>query len=272
MALTVLLGLGALLVLGLLLFPRWRRWQRQRIAANPFPPAWRRILRRRVPLIARLPADQQLRLKSLIQVFLAEKPIMGCRGLNVTEEMRVVIAAQACLPLLGQPRGLYPNLRQVLLYPGAFVVERELQRDGLQQAQRQALDGESWVQGQVILSWDAVRRGAAVADDGQNVVIHEFAHQLDQVKGEANGAPPLPSAGAYERWSRVMQAEFDALRQRLSRGEDGLLSAYAASAPAEFFACASEVFFEQGAALASQHPLLYRELAGYYEVDTAAWR
>lgn len=272
LSLAVLLGLGLLLVAALLLAPRWRRRRRLRLAAQPFPSAWRRILRRRLPLLARLAADQQLRLKGLIQVFLAEKPIIGCAGLQVTDEMRVLIAAQACLPLLGHARGMYPRLRQVLLYPGAFFVNRPVNAPGgVLRDERRALAGESWGEGQVILSWADVLRGAAIADDGQNVVIHEFAHQLDQDKGQANGAPLLADAAAQQRWSRVMQAEFDALRERLAEGEPGLLGAYAASEPAEFFACASEVFFEQGAQLAALHPALYRELAGFYRLDSAAW-
>jgi hypothetical protein len=187
--------------------------------------------------------------------------------------MRVLIAAQACLPLLGHARGLYPNLRQVLLYPGAFVVDRPVnQPGGVLRDERRALAGESWSQGQVILSWQAVREGAAVADDGQNVVIHEFAHQLDQDKGVANGAPLRAQPADRERWARVMQAAYARLHERLARGEDGLLSAYAATDPAEFFACASEVFFEQGAALRAEQPALYAELAAYYRLDTAAWQ
>jgi Mlc titration factor MtfA (ptsG expression regulator) len=272
MALLILILLGLALVLLLAGAPLWRSWRRAQLRRQPLPSAWRRMLRRRVPLVARLPADLQLRLKGLMQVFLAEKPIIGCAGLTVTEEMRVVIAAQACLPLLGRTRDYYPKLSQVLLYPGAFVVDRPAPLPGgVQLEQRRALAGESWTQGQVILSWQDVLRGAADADDGQNVVVHEFAHQLDQVKGFANGAPPLPGREDYARWSAVMQAEYEALGARVSRGESGLLNAYGATDPAEFFAVASEHFFEQGALLRAAHPVLYRELAGYYGVDSAAW-
>jgi Mlc titration factor MtfA (ptsG expression regulator) len=174
----------------------WRAERRRRLWREaPFPAGWRRILRRRVPQLARLPVPLQLRLKGLAQAFLAEVPIIGCGGLMVTDEMRITIAAQAALLLLGReqdrrPASHFPNLRQVLLYPGHFVVEREAPLPGgVQQSQRRALEGESWQQGQVILSWDAVRDGAADPDDGHNVVLHEFAHQLDQETGSANGAP-----------------------------------------------------------------------------------
>ncbi|MFN4116287.1 MAG: zinc-dependent peptidase [Inhella sp.] len=272
MALNLLFLIGLVLVLALALQPLLQSLRRARLRRRPLPSAWRRILRRRVPLVARLPADQQLRLKGLMQVFLAEKPIIGCAGLVVSEEMRVVIAAQACLPLLGRTRGYYPKLAQVLLYPGAFMVERAAPLPGgVQQEQRRALAGESWSLGQVILSWQDVLDGAADARDGRNLVVHEFAHQLDQLTGQANGAPPLADRLAQRRWSRVMQTEFEHLRQTLAEGRRSLLDPYAASEPAEFFAVASEHYFEQGALLAQRHPQLYRELAGFYGVNTAAW-
>jgi len=272
MALFLIVLLGLALIAWWLSEPWLRSLRRARLRRRPFPQAWRRILRRRVPQVASLPPHLQLRLKGLIQVFLAEKPIIGCGGLTVTDEMRVTLAAQACLPLLGATRGYYPGLRQVLLYPGAFVVERPVNSPGgVVQDQRRALAGESWVQGQVLLSWQDVREGAAHPRDGRNVVMHEFAHQLDQVKGHANGAPPLASAQAHAVWSRVMQNEFDALRERVSGGEPGLLGDYAATEPAEFFAVLSELFFEQAGELCAQHPALYRELAAFYRVDPANW-
>jgi len=271
--LTLAAALG--LMLWLIAAPWQQRRRRAALRAQVFPPAWRRILRRRLPLLQRLPADLQLRLKQEMQVFLAEKPIIGCAGLEVTDEMRVTIAAQACLPLLGARRGYYPQLKQVLLYPGAFMVDRLHQAPGLaevQMEQRRALAGESWVQGQVLLSWQDVLAGAMDPDDGRNVVIHEFAHQLDQAKGYANGAPALPSKAAYRRWSTVMQNEFDALRQRLAWGEqDGLIDAYGATDPAEFFAVTSELFFERPGELASTHPELYGQLSSYYKLNPLSW-
>lgn len=268
----LLFALALLPAVWWLVEPWQRSLRRARWRREPLPASWRRLLRRRVPLVARLPPDLQLRLKGLMQVFLREKTFVGCAGLTVTEEMRVVVAAQACLPLLGATRGYYPALREVLLYPSAFVVERAVgEAGGVQSLQRRVLAGESWARGQVILAWDEVLAGAADARDGRNVVLHEFAHQLDQVKGRANGAPPLPDAAAYARWSAVMQAAFDALREQLARGEPTLLDPYAATEPAEFFAVASEAFFERGAELAERHPALYRELSGFYRVQTVMW-
>ena len=246
--------------------------RRERIRRQPFPPAWRDILRRRMPAFARLPADLQLQLKKHVQVLLAEKPFIGCAGLVVSEEMRVLILAQAALLLLNRRADYYGNLRQILVYPGAFVVERsDADGSGLTHETRRALLGESWQQGQVLLSWDDVLAGAADPDDGHNVVIHEFAHQLDQERGRANGAPWLGRRDRYARWAAVLGAEFNALQQRLARGETGVIDAYAANDPAEFFAVVTEHFFEQPTALAAAHPALYGELVQCYRTDPLSW-
>ena len=250
----------------------WRARRRARVQRQSFPPAWREILRQRMPAFARLPADIQLRVKKHAQVLLAEKPFIGCAGLQITDEMRVLVAAQAALLLLGGRGSYFANLRQVLIYPGAFVVDR-LTPDavGLAHETRRVLAGESWQQGQLLLSWDDVLAGAADPDDGRNVVIHEFAHQLDQDNGRANGAPWLGRREAYARWSAVLGAEYAALQGRLARGEPGLIEPYAATDPAEFFAVLSEIFFEQPAQLAERHPALHAELARYYGVDPQNW-
>lgn len=262
-----------------LVVPSWllgpvvvRELRRSRIHRQPFPPSWRTVLRRRMPLFRRLPADLQLQLKRHIQVLIAEKPFIGCGGLIVTEEMRVLIAAQAALLLLNRRAGYFRNLRQILVYPDTFIAQRSTtEAGGITREGHQALLGESWQQGQVILAWDAVLEGAADPDDGRNVVIHEFAHQLDQATGVANGAPFLGRRDRYARWAAVLSHEFEALRELVARGETGLIDAYGATNPAEFFAVVSEVFFEQPAALAAAHPALYREFVGYYSLDPLSW-
>jgi Mlc titration factor MtfA (ptsG expression regulator) len=252
--------------------PLFVEWRRKRLRARPFPVAWRRILARRVPYLRTLPADLRIQIGKHIQVFVAEKAFIGCRGLAVTEEMRVTIAAQACLLILNRRTDYFAKLRQILVYPGAFAVER-VQADGtgVIHERRQALSGESWSLGQVVLSWEDALEGAAVIDDGRNVVIHEFAHQLDQEAGRANGAPWLGRRERYARWSAVLGAEYQALVQRVREEQPSLISDYGATDPAEFFAVVSEVFFEQARQLAEEHPALYRELAGFYRVDPAGW-
>jgi MtfA peptidase len=296
MSLAILL-LAALLLVGAIAgLPRWRGWRRRAWASRPFPPAWRTILRRRVPLYRQLPADLQQQLRRRILVFLAEKPFLGCGGLALTDEMRVTIAAQACLLRLNRPAEMFPELKRILVYPGAFVVDRvHAAPGGVLREERRALAGESWQQGQVILSWQDVLDGARVFDDGHNVVLHEFAHQLDQESGSANGAPRLGSRAAHARWADVMSREFAQLQARIRAREAAhararaewswsgapdvpaageppdLISDYGATNEAEFFAVVTEVFFEQAAALAARHPALFALLLDYYAVDPREW-
>jgi hypothetical protein len=219
----------------------------------------------------------QVRLKKHAQVLLAEVPFIGCGGLVVDDEVRVLVAVQASLLLLGRGDGGFEGLSQVLVYPGAFVVERtHTQADGTLRDERQVLSGESWQQGQVVLSWGDVIAGAADPEDGRNVVIHEFAHRLDQATGTANGAPGFApgsgSAAQRRQWARVFSAEFEALQQRLTRGESGLIDPYAATNAAEFFAVTTELFFERPEALAAAHPALHEQLRGFHGLDPRQWR
>lgn len=274
-ALSLLLGglaFAALLAAGLWGPRAWVAWRRQRIARQPFPAAWRAILRRRMPLMQRLPVQLQLQLKRHVQVFLAEKPFIGCDGLTVTDEMRVLVAAQAALLILNRPTDHYAGLRQVLLYPAAYWAPHAgPDASGVQHEGRQARSGESWVQGQVILSWPDVLAGAADPGDGQNLVLHEFAHQLDQARGRATGAPFLGHRARYARWAAVLGGEYRALREALGRGEATLLSPYAATEPAEFFAVATEAFYGRPHELHGEQPELYGVLARWYGVHPATW-
>jgi Mlc titration factor MtfA (ptsG expression regulator) len=268
----VIAALFALPLAWLLVPGHWTRMRRNMILRRPFPDAWREILRHRVPYFRRLPADLQLQLKKHIQVFLAEKTFVGCAGVEITDEIRVTIAAQACLLVLRRDGDLYPALRRILVYPGAFAVERD-QTDaiGLVSRERRELAGESWGDGQVILSWRDTVHGARDTGDGYNVVIHEFAHQLDQEKGYANGAPALGSAGRHANWAEVFNGEYERLQRQALVDEDALFDHYGATDPAEFFAVASEVFFERAQDLAELHPRLYRQLRDFYRLDPAGW-
>lgn len=263
----------ALLVAGWIAFgPRLVARRRRRVASLPFPPAWARILDERVPAAGRLPPALRRRLEQEMLVFLAEKDFHGCDGLAVTEEMRVTIAAQACLLLLGRPGHHFPRLRQVLVYPAPFVVRRERRNAiGLVEEHDRVHSGESWSHGQVVLSWPDALEGARDPGDGRNVVIHEFAHQLDQEKGHANGAPDIAGFRLQPRWSQVMAQEYGVLQERLRNAEPVLLDPYAATDPAEFFAVCSEAFFELPHHLAAWHPALFGELARLYRLDPRAW-
>lgn len=270
----VLLLLISVLAIGWILGrPTLQRWRRQRIMAQPFPHIWRKIVKRRLPFFWALPADLQLKLKKHIQVFLHEKDFIGCGGLVITDEIRVTIAAQACLLLLNRPADYYPGLHSILVYPAAFIVpQRQPDGAGIVSDQAGVLLGESWGQGKVILSWQDSLKGAAHPTDGHNVVLHEFAHQLDQQTGFANGAPVLGSDGDLKHWSDVFQRAFYQLQQQLARGETTLVDPYAATNPAEFFAVVTEVFFEQPRQLQQQQPALYQQLSQFYRLNPLSWQ
>ena len=265
----LLAAVALLAVTAFLAQPWWIEQRRSRLRARPFPEAWRRILRRRAPVVARLPPELQLRLKGHIQAFVAEKPFIGCGGQVITDEVRVTIAAHACLLLLGHPRpDYYPRLRQILVYPDAFIVNRERPLGaGLMQEQRHTLSGESWTEGQVIVSWADVVAGAADPADGRNVALHEFAHQIDQDTGLADGRPWRPTSRMRRRWAAVMGEAFERLRNQPSTVIDG----YGATDQAEFFAVVSEVFFERPRDLQAEAPAVYEELARLYGVNPVQW-
>jgi len=235
---------------------------------EPIPSAWYDILERDIPLARGLSAPERERLLRLVQVFIAEKHFEGCAGLTVTDRMRVTIAAEACLLLLHLDGPTYPTLRTVLIYPHAFIA-KHVQR-GLTGITQEAIPllGESWRDGVVVISWDDVVRGARDATDGSNVVLHEFAHQLDQEDGASDGAPLLPST-ALRTWGRVLADEYEQLRQDAAAGRPSVLDTYGATNKAEFFAVATESFFERPVQLEREHPELYRQLQQFYGQDPA---
>ncbi len=273
MPILIVILLGSLIIAVVLGQAPWQRYQRRQITAKPFPASWRAILKQRMPYFRALPADLQLQLKKHIQVFIAEKKFIGCDGITVSDDMRVTIAAQACLLLLNRPDYYYPKLQQILIYPSAFIVHGAApDAAGVVSEQRRVLSGESWGQGKVVLSWQDTLKGAAEPHDGRNVVIHEFAHQLDQEKGQATGAPLLSRSSDYQQWSVVMQQAFDQLQQQTANGVKGLLDGYGATNPAEFFAVISEVFFEQPGQLLAQYPALYQQLSQFYRLNPLSWQ
>jgi hypothetical protein len=269
----IVLLLGGLIIAAVLGQGPWRRFRRKKIQARPFPQSWRVIIKKRLPYFRALPADLQLQLKKHVQVFIAEKKFIGCEGVAITDEMRVTIAAQACLLLLNRPDYYYPKLKQILVYPAAFIVRGAApDAAGVIKEQKRILSGESWGQGKVVLSWQDAMQGAAEPHDGHNVVIHEFAHQLDQEKGLATGAPLLNRSSDYQQWSTVMQHAFDQLQHETASGIRGLLDGYGATNPAEFFAVISEVFFEQPEQLHLQYPALYQQLSQFYRLNPLSWQ
>jgi Mlc titration factor MtfA (ptsG expression regulator) len=235
-------GLAAALLLAWMV-PRWRL---RRVLERPLTSTQLGWIARNVDQYRGMPPALQQELQRLTKQFLHEKTFVGCAGLEVTEEMRVTIAAQACLLLLNRPTRVYPGLHAVLVYPGAFLVpRREADEAGVVTETRQDLLGESWGDGRVILSWEHVRRAGLPSEGTHNVVLHEFAHQLDSESGSNNGAPFLGSAARYRSWAETLGRDFALLRRGAYWGQRDVLDPYGATNPAEFFAVATETFFEQ---------------------------
>lgn len=246
--------------------------RRRQLDQQPFPRDWMKILRRTLPWYDRMARDEQQALQNLIKRFLDGKVFVPCAGQPVNDAVRISIAAQACLLLLHRQGEDYAGLKYILVYPAEFRVNRPVQDDaGLVSQEHGILAGESWENGRLVLSWDNVEEGMADLGDGHNVVIHEFAHQLDQATGFANGAPALDARQSYETWSSVMSKAFERLQHAAGTGQPSLFDYYGATDPAEFFAVATEVFYEKPAALAGEHPEVFRELRGYYRVDPRKW-
>jgi MtfA peptidase len=247
----------------------FKKIRRKRIRQRSFPEVWIDIIRKNVFMYNRLsPADQQ-ELHGHINIFLAEKHFEGCAGLEITDEIRVTIAAQACILLLHRATDYYPKLITILVYPHAYIAHhRERNSIGLVTEEIQGRLGESWALGTVVLSWDHVRAGASDIHDGHNVVFHEFAHQLDIEDGRvANGSVILPRRSMYIAWARILGREYAALRREVAAGRKTVLDSYGATNPAEFFAVATECFFEKPIPLKKKHPELYEELKLFYQQD-----
>ncbi len=265
-----LLSTGIFLLVSVLIY---RRWQKSRILQSPFPDSWQQILQTNIGIYTKLPMALRGQLHREIRLFLQDKTFYGCDGLVITDEIRVTIAGEACLLLLNRATNHYYQLHYILVYPAGFLVSRvERNQQGVVSQSESPLLGESWQQGKVILSWQDVLAGGKNFQDGHNVVLHEFAHQLDQESGAANGAPLLGSQSSYRRWARVLATEFATLQQQKPGAYRQLIDQYGATNPAEFFAVVTEVFFERPKALQKKHRELFAELADFYAVDPGDWQ
>ena len=246
-----------------------RQRRRRRAQARPFPKEWLDAIKRNVAFFSRLSANDQSELLSHIKVFLAEKRFEGCGGLEITDEIRVTIAAQACLLLLHRRADYFPGLLTILVYPSTYMAEekRQIAEHVWEEGTMTRLGETGRRMGSLVLSWDAVKAGAADPSDGKNVVLHEFAHQLDYENSAADGVPELATREQQLVWSEVMTTEFASLRAAHETGIATLLDTYGATDPVEFFAVSTEAFFERPRALRARHPKLYAELQEYFRQD-----
>jgi Mlc titration factor MtfA (ptsG expression regulator) len=247
-----------------------RRRRRARLLATPFPAEWLRYLEDNLGPYRYLTVAEQAKLRDDVRVFVAEKNWEGCGGLTLTDEMKVTVAAHACLMTLALAGDPLVGVLSILIYPAGYEVREERWRESFSIVGPSARLGEAQYRGPVVLSWAEVARDAQQPGRGHNLVWHEFAHQLDMLDRSTNGTPPLETRAQRRRWYEVMSAEFDQLAADAEEGRATLLDTYGASNEAEFFAVASECFFDRPAELRATHPKLYALLAEYYRQDPAA--
>jgi Mlc titration factor MtfA (ptsG expression regulator) len=250
------------------MFPWSRQSRRARLLAQPYPAEWETWPLANVAHDGLLSEDERAWLREDTRIFVAEKHWEGCRGLQVTEEMKVTVAAQSCLMLLGIEHDYFSRVLTVLLYPTAFALPSE---DGDEGEEREAVAGQAFYHSPVILSWDSVLAEGRDPAAGDNLVIHEFAHQLDFLDGSINGTPELFSPELADRWYEAMTAEYHRQVRHVRKGRETFLGDYAARNEAEFFARASERFFTVPARLQHYHREVYEVLAEFYGVEPIEW-
>jgi Mlc titration factor MtfA (ptsG expression regulator) len=256
-----------------MIFGWLKQQRRRRLRARTFPKEWLALIQRHVVFFHKLSAMDRVELLGHVQVFLTEKRFEACGGLVITDEIRVTIAAQACLLLLHRETDYFPGLLTILVYPCTYMVEekRQIAEHVWEEGSMTRLGETGRRMGSLVLAWGAVKHGAADPSDGKNVVLHEFAHQLDYENHAADGVPELETREQQLAWSEVMRSEFASLRAADETGTPTLLNTYGATDAVEFFAVSVEAFFEQPRALRARHPRLYAELQKYFQQDPAEY-
>ncbi len=251
-----------------------RRWLlKKKLIHDPLNRrAWQHTLDR-VPLLAHLEPPQKARLQQLTREFLLEKVFSGVQGVTLNDDMKTLIAAQACLPILNMSMDAYSGWVEVIVYPDSFHVPQEFVDDetGVVSEESSLLSGEAWGRGPVILSWSDVQEDYEHPHPGHNVVIHEFAHKLDMQNGRANGMPPLHPDMPIEQWTHALSTAYEQLTQRLEHHHVTDINPYAGTNPAEFFAVLSEYFFTAPYIILEDCPQVYDQLQQYYRLDTRHW-
>jgi len=253
-------------------FKQLQKRQRQQLFLKPLSPEWIQILEKNVSIYSLLPEPLKKELHGRVNIFLNEKEFFGNGGLDVSNEIRITIAGNACLLLLKRDKRCFPGFKSILMYPDTYVA-KQVTSDGMVESHEHSTRaGESWHRGPIVLSWADVMRGSLDPNDGHNVVLHEFAHKLDEANNAMNGLPVLRDHSHYAEWASVLSKEFDALLIRANRGTNSVIDAYGTVSPAEFFAVATESFFEKPVQMKTKLPELYQQLERFYDLDPAAWR
>ena len=268
----LVLAVPVAVFLYLILTPVVRRARRRRLRTSAPPAELEATLERHVGLYRAMPAELREQLLGHTNVFLAEKEFIGRGGQEVTDEVRYIVAGTACVLLLNREPRYFPGFTSILIYPDTYEGSA-VRYDGMVEVhERTARAGESWHRGPIVLSWGDVIRGVSNTDDGFNVVLHEFAHKLDEQAGGTDGMPELHEADDFDEWVDVLTREYEALHQRVARRKNRVLDEYGLTSPPEFFAVATESFFEKPRAMKSRLPDLYEQLQRFYRVDPAGWR
>lgn len=269
---TVLIGLIFIAIVAWFALSRFRRFRRNKLFLKPIPPDWIQILEHNVPLYLLLPQTLREELHGRINIFLDEKKFFGCEGLEITNEVRLTIAGNASILLLKRDHRCFPGFTSILVYPDTYV-SKQIKYDGLVAVQEESVRaGESWYRGPIVLSWADVMRGTLDHNDGHNVVLHEFAHKLDEENNIVDGLPVLRGRSHYAEWAEVLTKEFDSLQNRVESGTNTVIDSYGAVSPPEFFAVATESFFDKPLQMKNKLPELYEQLKRFYDLDPATWR
>ncbi len=254
------------------LLNRLRGWREQRALARRAIPddLWQGTLAH-LPFLHRLDEADRAELRRLCSLFLDQKQFHGAGGLEITDEMAVIVAAQACLPVLRLGLAPYAGFVGIVMHRDQVVARRRVEdEDGIVHEYDEELTGEAMEGGPVMLSWADVADAAAGADWGYNVVIHEFAHVIDMAAGGADGVPPLPTPEARDHWIEVLDTAWEAFCERVDAGHDTVVDPYGAEAVEEFFAVAVEAFFVTPTEFRREMPALYGLLADYFRQDPGA--
>jgi Mlc titration factor MtfA (ptsG expression regulator) len=254
------------------IWQRLQRTRRNKLFLKPLPPEWIQLLETNVALVALLPEDLRKELHGRINIFLDEKEFIGCAGLEISDEIRITIAGNACLLLLKRDKRCFPGFTSILVYPDTYV-SREVQYDGIVQVNKDSVRaGESWHRGPIVLSWTDVMRGTLNHSEGHNVVLHEFAPKLDEENEIMDGLPVLRDSSDYAEWAEVLSKEYESLLIRVEKRSNKVIDEYGAVSPPEFFAVATESFFEKPTQMKKKLPDLYRQFKKFYNLDPASWR
>lgn len=252
----------------------FKKWRRKRLLKKGFSDDRLTILKKNVPYYHHLPTQLQKKLIGLTKIFLNEKRFEGCAGLEITDKIRISIAAQASILLLGTEdlSYFYEDLRSVLVYPKTYVAKVKQRNNGIFVEEGfEQRHGEAWSHGYVVLAWNEVQQGASDIHDGQNLVFHEFAHQLDYEYGATDQIEQDYGESHFLSWARILGNEYQQFLTSIKQNQQTLIDEYGATNPAEFFAVVTELFFEKPKELKSKHPKLYSQFKEFYRQDPAAY-